>query len=207
MNDLQAYANIFADIRPWSGQLPAGYTVDFIGALTNLRFRTVFSVDPVLVGGKYVQTRLPTLSDGEGWFETVNWIEAARPARDRFVMITLGACCGAQAIVCYRALQLLIPMPSKFVAVEGDSENVPWMEIHMRDNGMDPEAHCWLVEAAISDRKAPCYSPLAGRVPEFKIATRPTRTLHGKNMPSRSFPAASQKKRSAIFCLRTPPAS
>jgi hypothetical protein len=159
MNDLTQYANVFDGITPWAGTPPAGFTVDFVGTLIDIKFRTIYQVHPDLIGGKFVQTRAPTIADGEGWFEAVNWVEAARAARGRFVMITLGACYGAQAVGCYRALQLLNPMPSKFVAVEGDPENVEWMKQHMRDNGMDPEEH-WLVGAAISDTNKPVLFPV-----------------------------------------------
>src|SRR5262249_60245875 len=98
MNDLAQYANVFDGIKPWAGALPTGFTVDFVGTLIDLKFRTIFPVHPDLIGGKFVQTRLPTISDGEGWFEAVNWVEAARAARGRFVMITLGACYGGQAV-------------------------------------------------------------------------------------------------------------
>ena len=50
------------------------------------------------MGGRAVTTRLPVIADGEGWFETVNWVEAAREARGRYVMVTLGACYAAQAV-------------------------------------------------------------------------------------------------------------
>ena len=159
MNDLTRYANVFERITPWAGTPPAGFTVDFVGTLIDIKFRTIYQVHPDLIGGKFVQTRAPTITDGEGWFEAVNWVEAARAARGRFVMITLGACYGGQAVGCYRALQLLNPMPSKFVAVEGDPENVEWMKQHMRDNGMDPDEH-WLVRAAISDTNSPVLFPV-----------------------------------------------
>ncbi len=159
MNNLTRYADVFEGITPWAGTPPSGFTIDFVGALVDLKFRTIYEVHPDLVGGKFVQTRAPTVTDGEGWFEAVNWVEAARAARGRFVMITLGACYGAQAVGCYRALQLLNPMPSKFVAVEGDPENVEWMKRHMRDNDMDPDEQ-WLVRAAISDTNKPVLFPV-----------------------------------------------
>ena len=71
----------------------------------------MFGIDPATVGGGPVQTRLPMMGDGEGWFEAANWVLAAREAKDRFVMITLGACYGAQAVGSYRILQQLNPMP------------------------------------------------------------------------------------------------
>jgi len=159
MNDLQNYAHIFDDIRPFSGHVPLGYQVDFLGTLTDANFRTMFGVNPSTVGGGTVQTRLPTIEDGEGWFEAVNWIEAARDARDRYVMVTLGACYGAQAVGSYRALQLLNPMPCKLVAVEPEPDNYHWTMRHMRDNGIDPDAQ-WLVRSAISDRNDPVLFPV-----------------------------------------------
>ena len=96
MNDLQSCADIFKGMKPWSGVAPAGYMVDFLGTLTDARFRMPFGIDPATVGGVPVATRLPVIEDGEGWFEAVNWVEAAREARGRYVMITLGACYAAK---------------------------------------------------------------------------------------------------------------
>jgi len=158
-NDLAKYANIFDGITPWSGQLPAGFTVDFIGTRIDLKFLPIFPVHPELVGGKFVQTRLPSVSDGETWFEAVNWVEAARAARNRFVMVTLGASYGAQAVGSYRTLELLNPMPSKFVAVDGVPENIEWVREHMRNNGMDSDAQ-WLLQVAISNTNSPVLYPV-----------------------------------------------
>ena len=61
MNDIKDYANIFDGIKPFSGQAPKGYLVDFLGTLTDARFRTMFGVDPEKVGGETVTTSLPTI--------------------------------------------------------------------------------------------------------------------------------------------------
>lgn len=159
MNDLQDYAHVFDDIRPWAGHVPSGYLVDFLGTLTDANFRAMWGVDPKAVGGTHVQTRRSTIADGEGWFEYVNCVMAAREARERYVMVTLGACYGGQAVSSFRALQLLNPMPCKLVAVEPEPENLQWVARHMRDNGIDPDAH-WLVPHAISDKSAPVVFPV-----------------------------------------------
>jgi hypothetical protein len=159
MNELHKYANIFANIRPWAGLVPKGYLVDFLGTLTDANFRTMFGVNPASVGGTQVQTRVPVIEDGEGWFEAVNWVEAAREARERFVMVTLGACYGAQAVGSYRALQALNPMPCRLVAVEPEPENYQWTRKHMSDNGIDPDAHC-LLPMAISGQNQPVLFPI-----------------------------------------------
>ena len=159
MNDLQRFADVFRGIAPWSGVPPTGYQVDFLGTLTDARFRVAFGVDPAAVGGTPVATRLPVIEDGEGWFEAVNWVEAAREARGRYVMMTLGACYAAQAVGASRALQILNPMPCKLVAVEPEPENCEWIRRHMRDNGIDPDDH-WLVPLAISNRNDPVLFPV-----------------------------------------------
>lgn len=159
MNRMEQFAGVFDGLVPWDGEVPKGYLVDFTGALIDARFRTMFGVDPETVGGGHVQTRLPNIEDGEGWFEAVDWVLAAREARDRFVMITLGACYGAQAVGSYRVLQQLNPMPCTLVAVEPEPENVEWIKRHFRDNGIDPDRHC-LVQMAISDRNDPVLFPV-----------------------------------------------
>ena len=159
MNNLQNYANIFDGIEPWAGQVPRGYLVDFLGTLTDVNFRTMFGVNPADAVGSYQETRLPRIEDGEGWFEAVNWIVAAREARNSYTMATLGACYGAQAVGSYRALQLLNPMPCKLVALEPEPENYEWTRRHMRDNGIDPDKQ-WLVKAAISATNDPVLFPV-----------------------------------------------
>lgn len=159
-NRMQDYVEFFAGIEPWKGQVPKGFMVDFSGALTDASFRTMWGVDPAASGGSYHETRLPEFpKDGEGWFEAFNWVAAAREARDRFVMLTLGACYGAQAVGSYRMLMQLNPMPCKLVAVEPDPANVVWIKKNFRDNGIDPQDH-WIVSAALSDNGDPVLFPV-----------------------------------------------
>lgn len=159
MNELEKYRNVFAGVTPWSGRVPGGFLVDFLGTLTDATFRSWVGIDPLLSGDTDMQTRLPVIEDGEGWFEAANWFEAAREASGRFVMITLGACYGAQAVGSYRALQLVNPMPCRLVAVEPEPDNYEWTRMHMQDNGIDPDEQ-WLVKAAISDKNDPVFFPV-----------------------------------------------
>jgi hypothetical protein len=161
MNNLEDFAGIFDGISPWAGFVPKGYQADFLGILTDFKFNVLSGIDAACVGGVRQQTTPPALNggNGEGWFEAVNWVAAARAARGRYVMITLGAHYGAQAVGAYRALQLLNPMPAKLVAVEPVPGNCAWMVEHMRTNSIDPDAH-WLVTSAIGADNAPMYFPV-----------------------------------------------
>ena len=82
MNELENFRDVFRGISPYSGTPPRGFLVDFLGTLTDSRFRVDFNGNPDTDGGSPVATRLPIIEDGEGWFEAVNWVEAARAARD-----------------------------------------------------------------------------------------------------------------------------
>ncbi len=163
MNRLEDFAGIFDGIQPFAGNVPKGYSTDFLGILTDAHFRAMFGVDPEKVGGHYVKTKIPRPDDGPGcgeeWIERVNCFAAARDARGRYVMITLGANYGAQAVNSIRALQLVNPMPYKAVAIEPEPENYAWLARHMRDNGIEPDEQ-WLLQAAISDSNQPVLFPI-----------------------------------------------
>lgn len=158
-NDIARQLALFDGFEPFSGYVPHGYLVDFIGALTDARFRAMWGIDPEAVGGGEVTTSRPVIGWGEGFFEAVSWFEAARAARGSYTMITLGACYGAQAVGAYLALQRLNPMPAKLVAVEGDPDNYAWTRKHFSDNGIDPERH-WLINCAVSDSNKPVLFPV-----------------------------------------------
>ena len=159
MNDLERFRDAFAGIKPYAGTPPKGFYPDWTGALTDAAFRAYIGMRPEDVGGAHTELRLPVLADGEGWFEAVSQAEAARHARGSFVMITLGACYGAQAVGSYKILQQLNPLPCKLVAVEPEPSNLVWIERHFRDNGIDPADH-WILGAAIGADNDPALFPI-----------------------------------------------
>lgn len=160
MNNLENYRDIFSQLTPFQGQVGEGFYVDFLGALTHKDMRPYDEWnDPK---SRLQGTRFPKLGDGqngEGWFEAVNWVEAAREARGSFTMVTLGACYGAQAVGAQLTLQAINPMPSKLVLVEPEPDNFRWCSRHLADNGIDP-AQQWLVPMAISDSIEPVLFPV-----------------------------------------------
>jgi hypothetical protein len=123
--------------------------------------------DPDTVGGQYVVTAIPefrdilTPSEAEGWFEYVDLLVAAREARERYVMISLGAHFGFQTVAAYCALNVVNPLPCKLVALEAVPGNCEWIAAHMRNNRIDPDAH-WILPYAINDSADPLYFPVTG---------------------------------------------
>ena len=169
--DLEAYRDVFKGIQPWKGYVPPQYIVDFLGMLIDIQFHPMLFADPnfnpAVVGGGYEETAIPRLADAktpadaEAWFEAADWVIAAREASDRYVMITLGANYGAQAVGAYRALQAVNPMPYKLVAVEPVPANVQWIRQHMANNGIDPDQQS-ILPLAISDTIEPLLFPVGG---------------------------------------------
>lgn len=157
-NNLDAFVDVFEGVTPFSGVSDGNFLVDFLGVKTAASFRAIWGEKPLPAGAEIVHG-LPDLDGGEGWFEVVNWVEAAREARDRYVMVSLGACYGNQAVGAHKALEMLNPMPSKLVCVEAVPENVEWIHQHFRDNGIDPDDH-WIVEAAIGADNQPILFPV-----------------------------------------------
>lgn len=161
MNELKQYIDVLKDISPWSGRVPAGFTVDFLGIATAKEF-LVYGFHPAFVDNAEIRMQRPRLGhgkNGEFWFEAVDWILSAKEAREHFVMITLGALYGYQAVGCCRALQMVNPLPCKLVAVEPIPENVEWVKRHMRDNRIDPDDQ-WIVQAAIGATNEPAFFPV-----------------------------------------------
>lgn len=165
MDNLAAYDGLFDIIQPWGGMVPPGFRVDFVGTHTDLHFESSWNNDDFSnAPSGYIEKATPFIGDSddgnaEFWFESADWILAALDGRDSFVMVTLGACFGYQAVGSYHALQMINPMPCKLVAIDPIPQNIEWTKRHFQHNGIDPDRH-WIVEAAISDSNEPVYFPI-----------------------------------------------
>jgi len=159
VNDIERHRERLQELGPFVGYVPRGFTVDFLGRLTDERFNTIRNFNPDEVGGGNVAMRPPDPTMGEGFFEAAAWLDSAREARGSYTMITLGACYGAQAVGAYMTLQRTNPMPARLVAVEAEPTNFTWMHKHFNDNGIDPGQH-WLLNCAVSDTNKPVFFPV-----------------------------------------------
>lgn len=144
-------------IKPWSGNVPAGYAVDALGIFTDARF-LVSSTGRFEAHHETTQRpAFPTW--GERYLELADWLLAARDARDYFVGVSLGASYGGQLVLASKALAAINPLPFRLAAVEPVPENCAWMRRHMADNGLDPEQH-WIVQAALGADNEPVLFPV-----------------------------------------------
>ena len=157
--DLTSFGNLFTSLSPYKGSPPVEFFVDFLGTLIHADFRVPSGADRSHANGSYVETRLPVIENGEGFFEAANWFLAAKEAKNSYTMITLGACYGGQAVGAALALNLINPMPVKLVAVEPEPTNMLWVRRHFIDNGLNPDEH-WLLESVLGANNKPIIFPV-----------------------------------------------
>jgi hypothetical protein len=152
--DIEALLKLIA---PWSGVVPEGHVVDFIGILMPGKFiwnRTGPFAE------HYESTSLPTLqTHDEGWFEIADWLASTHDASGRYVAISIGAALGYQLVGAWKVLQVINPMPSLLVAVEPVPENCNRMRSLMALNGIDPDDH-WIIQAAVGTDHDPILFPI-----------------------------------------------
>lgn len=141
-----------ADIACWQGELPAGFDHDFVGSITRRQFVEGLVQGSAPAEARHVQTTLPPFD--EEYFEWVDLFEAIRSARDKFVMIELGAGYGRWMVRAVKALERFNPMPYQLVAVEAEPTHFAWLKQHLSDNGIDP-VRCELYQAAVDAKGEP----------------------------------------------------
>ena len=135
---------------PWSGYVNAGFVVNFLGAKTRCDF--FGEASKAQAKGGFVKSRLPLFD--EEYLEYTDLIETIMTARDRFVMIELGAGYGRWLVNAACALRTLNPLPFYFVGVEAEPTHFAWMQMHLKDNGID-STRCRLIQAAVNHTGEP----------------------------------------------------
>lgn len=107
---------IFEHYQCWSGIVPAGRIVNFLGILTRSSY---FNLHAVTSEDISVATEYPPFD--EEYFEWIDVLESVYNAQDRFTMIELGAGWGRWMTAAFGALRQLKPeMPYTLVGVEAE---------------------------------------------------------------------------------------
>ncbi len=149
------YRSVFGDLGLWSGHVPAGYTVDFLGIRTSVEYFAPLNKTSGV--DQFASSDFPPFD--EEIFEWSDLIAAVRAARDRFVMVELGAGWGKwlmRSVGVMRGLGKGIPF--HLIGVEADPTHFEFLKEHFHDNGVNPAAHM-LINAAVS--KDDGYVPFA----------------------------------------------
>lgn len=129
-----------------------GFKVNFLGVKVRDSF---LSWDPRLPlgdwhsGNPVAVTSFPPIYDG--FLEWLDLLESVVNAKERFVMMELGAGFGNWLVNAAAALRQIHGPPYFLVGVEAEPTHFAWMKLHTKENGIDP-AHCKLLNAAVWDK-------------------------------------------------------
>lgn len=155
MNDIGHHVDAFTSLSGWRGAVPAGSVANFLGVMTDEEFVALHAPsNNIVTGDGGGMAHVPSVSDGEPFFEFAAIYEAVRQASDRFTMVELGGGYASRCVDAHAAVQRFNPMPTQFVVVEAEPTHFDWAKRHMRANGIDPDQH-WMINAAVSDSNDP----------------------------------------------------
>lgn len=119
--------------------------MDFLGTTVRREFVQSW-IEPSTT--PQVETLYPPAN--EDIFAWIDLLTAVTTAHDRFTMMELGAGYGLWSVRAAKAVEQKRKIPIRIIAVEAEPQHFAWLQLHFRDNGIDPALHT-LVEAAVSD--------------------------------------------------------
>ena len=156
MNNLGRHVDLFSKLQGWSGDVPEGVVVNFLGVLTAAEFLELYSPSNTIVTsmGSRAAASVPGVDDGEPFFEFASLYDAVLSAEGCFTMVELGGGYASRCVDAQAALDRYNAMPSKYVVVEAEPVHFEWAKRHMRANGIDPDQH-WMINGAVSDTAEP----------------------------------------------------
>jgi FkbM family methyltransferase len=134
---------VFDRFRRWSGNVPAGVEVDFLGSRMRTDFFSLLKPQP---HERHESPPYPEFD--EEYLEWIDLLEAASLAAGRFTMLELGAGFGRWSVRgAFAARQQNLPY--SLVAVEAEPTHFAWLMQNFIDNQVDLSA-CKLVQAAVA---------------------------------------------------------
>lgn len=165
-------AGLFDHLTPWEGEVPAGRSRNFLGAL--LPYVAKSDLPPgALVP---LKTRRPEVRDGEGLAEYYASLRAIEGARERFTMISLGAHFGGQLVNTAFMLRQMKPLPTRLIGVEANPFMCGQLHAHFAENGFRPDDYV-VVNAAIGADNRPMLFTVCN------ARTGAARAFHDGNRP------------------------
>jgi FkbM family methyltransferase len=181
MNDFKSEQHkVFRHFRCWEGIVQPGYQVDFAGTITRAAFYkgSFCYKDPAFISTDYPEFN-------EEYFPWIDVLESVLNAKEKYVMMELGAGYGKWLARAAKALQQISSISYLLIGVEAEPEHYQWMKMHFSDNGIDPKDHI-LIEAAVSDKDGHVMFE-TGRADEHyehQIITEKTSPLSIKQVPA-----------------------
>jgi len=151
--------DVFSRFKPFTGEIPAHFAVDFLGTKIRREFIAGMPTQPV---NTHTDGFYPIFD--EEYIEWIDLLESIVEASGSYTMIELGAGFGRWAAKAGRAVEQYNPqLPYQLIAVEAEPKAFEWMGLHFADNGIDASKHS-LINAAISDSEEAALFYIGGPI-------------------------------------------
>src|SRR5579872_5167034 len=144
---------IFSVFRRFEGEIPVGFTVDFLGGIR--RERLPLSIELPAGGGVVQATGVMPLPDEE-YFEWIDLLESARAASGSFTMLELGAGWGRWGVAGVLAARQCGIDTIRIGLVEAEPIHVELMRVYLSDNQI-PSDIVDIFEGVISEDPGEAY--------------------------------------------------
>lgn len=151
-----ADAEIFRRFAPYEAVPPTkGSYSNALGAQTRLEF-----LDPVVAwkDGTIEGVPGPAGTSLHGQAEWAGSLRSVHEAKDRLVVVELGAGWAPWLVTCALAARKRGLHDMLLVGVEGSADHAAYMQVHFADNGLDPDEHR-LLHAVIGAEDGHAYFP------------------------------------------------
>jgi FkbM family methyltransferase len=138
-----------------SSQISPEFHYGFLGEVSQILFddgiATVLGLPPVVYAPGEIRTGGYPGFDEE-YLEWIDVLETAIAAAQSFTIIELGAGYGRWLVRAALAVRRYHgDLPLRLIGVEAEPTHFRWLREHLRDNGIDPDAH-ELIEAAVDEK-------------------------------------------------------
>ena len=151
---LEVPAETFAPYQPWSGLVPGGFVVDWLGTKTHgdvEAFSLSDAIAPLIAHDRQTAPPLPTTELMLDW---VPLLEAVELAGERCTAVALGAGWGRWIVgTAFAAMRR--NKDYFIVGVEAEPQHFAWMQRHLGDNSIDPRK-ARLIRAAANSYTGEC---------------------------------------------------
>jgi FkbM family methyltransferase len=148
--DMQHH-EVFSRFQQYSGEIPPGYQVDFLGTQISQKF---IAGQPGVIPCPDRRTiqDFPYPEPDEEYFEWIDLLESVVVAKGTYTMIDLGAGYGRWAVRAAFAARHYNPkLRCHVIAVEAEPTVYGWLKEHFAHNGLKPRWHT-LLHAAVTDQ-------------------------------------------------------
>jgi FkbM family methyltransferase len=145
--------NIFNSFPSRHEMSQIGFDINFLGVKTRKDFVKMsgYEYPEEIIPAREILPSLPSFD--EEYFEWVDLLESVMNAKNKFIMIELGAGYGRWLVNAAVALKSKNPMPFKLIGVEAEPTHFKMLQNHFLDNGICLDDHLLLNNAVTTDAK------------------------------------------------------